>query len=538
MGAIDVKIKILLIGITLLIISGALIGNSKGTFVEKNSELNTVEVNIAMLCEDRMWEAMDLAFFKDMLIDYAWIVGDTEYVITVDLIMDKDILNGYLNINNHEMLIVAGGAIGDTEAFVRCKPNLENKRWKNNIANFIKDGGGYFSVCGGTALITDLDLDRKPKSGLEYAYEYSSIGVSCVKSHYTTCADPLFSQLFGLPPEYSKAVAYCLYTGWNYSDFNQRERGGLCQDIKINRSHPIFDDYLKDTRRIRWIGGPWLKVPDNPDREVSVLATHPEEEMSDNESTRMYVWEYTGGISGLIKGIFKSLKDLEHSWFSNPLYGGYTHAEDWTRTDKVMETDFSNKPALTAEIYPNSNKGRIVLSGPHTERNVWWGGYWEEVEDHDHNNLFNAFYHWKNITENPLEYEWTYNYWLNRRCITWAAKVPNDALPPVYGPSQICDFEDNVDSLDFTVFGNSKTADGVVSLELYYRHSNDNENWSDYILFGTDDDISDGISWEFHSPDGSGYYQFYSIRIVDYEGYIETERVPPGADAMVFVEVD
>ncbi len=36
-------------------------------------------------------------------------------------------------------------------------------------ANFIKNGGGYFSVCGGTCLITDLDY--KPKSFLEYEIE-------------------------------------------------------------------------------------------------------------------------------------------------------------------------------------------------------------------------------------------------------------------------------------------------------------------------------------------------------------------------------
>ena len=217
--------------------------------------------------------------------------------------------------------------------------------------------------------------------------------------------------------------------------------------------------------------------------------------------------------------------------------GMYTHAEDWEPTDKVLETDYSNQPAMTAEIYPNANKGRIVLCGPHIERNVWWGGYWKEVEDHDHNNLFEGFYHWKNITPNPLEYEWTYNFWLNRRCIMWSAKISDDDLPPVYGPSQVCDFEDDVDSEVFTVNGNSETADGIISLDLYYRHSDDDINWSEWILFGTDSDESDGWNWEFNSPNGIGYYQFYSIRHVEYEGYIETEKAPPAADAIVKVMV-
>lgn len=51
-------------------------------------------------------------------------------------------------------------------------------------------------------------------------------------------------------------------------------------------------------------------------------------------------------------------------------------------------------------------------------------------------------------------------------------------------------------------------------------------------------DSSDGWSWEFNasSVNRSGYYQFYSIRVVIYGDVIETEKVPPGPDAIVQVE--
>ena len=56
-------------------------------------------------------------------------------------------------------------------------------------------------------------------------------------------------------------------------------------------------------------------------------------------------------------------------------------------------------------------------------------------------------------------------------------------------------------------------------------------------LFTTDDDGSDILTWNFNATNvnGTGYYQFYSKRHVDYEGYIEIEKVPPGPDAIVRV---
>jgi hypothetical protein len=279
-------------------------------------------------------------------------------------------------------------------------------------------------------------------------------------------ANPLTCQIL-LPPDYPGEAAYTLYTGWNLSDFNANHRGGLCQDYKINTSHPIFDDYHESTRRIRWIGGPAFVIPENPDREVSVLANYPDERMCENESTRMNVWEYTGGIIGMIKGIFKAFKEKENLEFTSPFIGFYTHAEDWKCTDRIMQTDLASRPAMTAEIYPNENEGRIVLSGPHIERNVWWGGDYEEVEDHDHNNLFEGFYKWTDIDSNPFDLEWKYNYWVNRRCIAWVAKVPDDDLPPVYGPSQVCDFEDSVSSNIFSVEGCSEVAKGITFLQIF-----------------------------------------------------------------------
>jgi hypothetical protein len=187
---------------------------------------------------------------------------------------------------------------------------------------------------------------------------------------------------------------------------------------------------------------------------------------------------------------------------------------------------------MTAEVYPNEHQGRIVITSGHPSMNSWQGGHIEEVEDTDNNCVNDGLHYWVNITSDD---EFSYNYWIIRRSIAWSAKLPDNDLPPVYGPSQVCDFEQNMTSLTFTVKGNSVTTDGTMSLDLYYRHSDDNANWTEYTLYETDTDKSDGWSWEFSSPNGAGCYQFYSIRNVDYEGYIETEKVPPGPDAKIHV---
>ena len=142
------------------------------------------------------------------------------------------------------------------------------------------------------------------------------------------------------------------------------------------------------------------------------------------------------------------------------------------------------------------------------------------------------------IPENEtIKDEFSYNYWTLRRCIAWAAKVHDNDLPPVYGPSQVSDIYPYEQTSTFTVEGNVEKADGITSTELFYRHSADNESWTDWSSYEIDEDGSDGWSWEFDATmaQGLGFYQFYSIRHVIYEGTTEKETAPPGPDAIAKV---
>ncbi len=489
-------------------------------------------IKVAVLTGNRLMFSGHEKFLK-MFTNYKWVVGNIQYTLDVKQITDKDIFLGKLNIKNFDLIVVPGGGVGDGEALVRCFPTVKNFLWKNSFARFIKNGGGYFSVCGGTALITDLD--KKPISLLEYAYEKSGFGVTCVKSHYKTIGLPIFCQIGRLPPSYVGVGGYVFYSGWNASDENISQHSGVCFDCQINNDNPIFDDFLESFRRMAWEGGPSLTVPEDPDRSVTVLAYYPTEEMSENVSTKIHAWKYVGGIPGIIKGALKSIKNDYDSWVVGNLGDIFTFATDWEMTDEIIQSDFSDKPAMTAEIYPNENQARIILSAPHIESKIWWGGQIVEKNDTDDNNLWDGLHGWVNVTsKSGLEY----NYWINRRCVAWVSKiVPDNDLPPVYGPSQVSDIYPYIqNSSTFNILGNSEVTDGVESLDLYYRFSEDNlNNWIDWTLYETDIDGSNGWSWEFNSPNGTGYYQFYSIRHVEYCGSSETENVPPGPDATVRV---
>jgi|GEM_PF-2021257 len=73
---------------------------------------------------------------------------------------------------------------------------------------------------------------------------------------------------------------------------------------------------------------------------------------------------------------------------------------------------------------------------------------------------------------------------------------------------------------------------GVTDVELYYQSSIDNENWSEWKLFGIDNVAP--YEWSFTTPDGYGLYQFYSVT-TDVAGNVE--NAPEAADATCCVVI-
>ena len=474
-------------------------------------------------------------YFVFALENYSWQVGNKTYCFTPTLLNTNELLDNKLTVENYDVLVYPPGTehYKSSASFTKFKPKyLKEKRI---ITKFVEDGGGVFGTCGGSVILGGLE--NTPDTYLERGTNNALLHISAINTEIDM-GMPLLCELAGYEVErIGDSGAYYWYGGWNASDYDINFHSVVCLDVPVDKTHPIFNDNIKDTRRIRWIAGGALVLPENPDREIQVIASFPSEEISDNESTQIHYWKYTGGVLGLIKGLINRKQNYFYTSF-NPLLNMYCFAGDWEMTDTMVQTNFSNKPFFTTEIYPNENAARMARCSGHPEHNVWWGGHTEDVEDTEFNNQYEAFYKWHDIIpENEtVEDEFTYNYCILRRSVAWASKlVPDEDLPAMYGESEVRDFELESQSLNFNVTCNVETEDKPIELDLYYRHSIDKVNWSEYNLFGTDNDSSDGYGFEFNSPNGTGYYEFYSIRrVICVNGTIERE--PPGADSIAFVE--
>ena len=402
----------------------------------ENNKKNIIRV--AILAEEPIGWGSGKHYFPIILNDYTWNIKNISYRFSTRNIFDKDIVQGKLNITDFDVLLVPGGEVGDGESIMKGFTFLPKvRKWKNNISNFIKDGGGYIGICGGTALITDLKTEnKKPRTFLERQYDKSSLGVSCVSSYYKTFAFPIFYPFQKNHPEKIGAIAYVFsFAPGETVDGKRIHTGGVPLDFQISKNHPIFSNLDHDIERIRWWGGPALIVPEKPDRDVNILAKYPAKDLSENKSIKIHAWKYTGGIRGLLIGLFMASKFIkrEKESLKNLLNFTFYFAGDWKKSDKLIELNYSNKTCMTAEIFPNENKGRIFLCAAHPEYMIWWGGYIEEVDDSDFNCIANGFHKWRNIsqlsekTTNELSSTW----WIVRRIVAWAAKVPDNHLPPI-----------------------------------------------------------------------------------------------------------
>lgn len=468
--------------------------------------------------------------------DYSWMVGNKTYKFQPILLSTNSILDGKLTTDNFDVLLFEPDTANE-RVFITGFPMLpQNIKLKKYITEFVEQGGGFFGSCGSAEIAGDFQ--NKPNTFIEKLWKNSCLGISATRVNFNT-AIPILTQLVGRGSESVSLLAYIHYSGWNQSRYNINYYAGACLDVFVDCNNPIFDDYLNTKRKIRWIGGYPLLIPATVDRKIEIIARFPDEELSDNSSTSIHHWRYTGGLKGLTKALI--FGEGETHWFEN--LGSFTKtyilAEDWQK-EKIVETNLSNKPFMTMEIYPNDNDARIVLISGHPEYNVWWGGHIEETEDDNHNNLFESMYHWVDVTseDKTLENEFSYNYWIVRRSLAWTAKIPSSDLPPVYGTSEVRDITPYEQSKIFKILGNAQLSDGLISLDLFYRHSSDNISWGPWIEYMTDYDSSDGWSWEFTSPNGSGYYQFYSIRHLQNEYERAHETPPPGPDAIVQVRYD
>jgi len=94
---------------------------------------------------------------------------------------------------------------------------------------------------------------------------------------------------------------------------------------------------------------------------------------------------------------------------------------------------------------------------------------------------------------------------------------PPVKYPPTSNVRPILPFWNS--SLPVRVEAEASDVDGtVVAVRLCYRHSMDNLRWSDWRVYGEDNEAP--WSWEFSPPEKEGYYELYSIAVDD-DGLVE-----------------
>ena len=158
-------------------------------YSKSNTKIDNIKsktIRVAVLAEEPLGWGSGKHYFMAILDGYNWTIGNNSYRFSANYVYDKDILDGRLNVSNYDVLLVPGGGVGDGESIVKGFNSLKIvRKWKKNISNFIKDGGGYVGICGGAALMTGLKTgEKKLHTLIEKLYNKSSLKVSSVTSYY------------------------------------------------------------------------------------------------------------------------------------------------------------------------------------------------------------------------------------------------------------------------------------------------------------------------------------------------------------------
>lgn len=253
-------------------ISAKKIKNINTLLKKNNKNVSFKDIRVAILAEEPFFWGSRKYYHPIILDTYSWKVDDIIYRIQTHYVYDKDILKGKLNTSDFDVLLVPGGGVGNNQALMKGFSFLRHvKKFKKNIANFVKEGGGYIGICGGAALLTDLvrDAGEKPCSFVERQYNKSSFGISCVSSYFKHIAFPLFYPFQYAHPEKIGNSAYAFsFAPGETVDKKRVYTTGIPIDVILLKNNPIFSDYPHQTRRIRWWAGQALIIPENPDCDI------------------------------------------------------------------------------------------------------------------------------------------------------------------------------------------------------------------------------------------------------------------------------
>ena len=398
--------------------------------------------------DDRFLTNFATRNFECILDGYEWEVDGKRYLFRTKRIYDSDILMDKLN--KFDAMVV-----GATDDYLKialwrkvCPERYQ--RWKTNLTNFIKNGGGYAGHCGGANLI--CKLANKPETFCEKAIEESNLEIIETRV-YQKMDIPLIGQLIDHPPDALEGAAYPIYDGFGPNSLGM---GGVPIDFVIeDKSHPIFRGYRCSTVKIFWGGGPGLIAGND----AKVILKYPNDV---DKIQPLDVWEYVGTGRGevgkwvgLVRSIIGEFVGREDKRLILKLFRKFYHkrtlddflielymeteskgkleiiekimrglykAKDWVNLHRAFKIKRGGMAAMVEETHGD---GRVIISAPHTEDRVWDGGVIRSVDDVQGNCLWNGLMKWDNY---GIRY---FNDWILRREVAWISGLDENELPPI-----------------------------------------------------------------------------------------------------------
>ena len=309
-------------------------------------------------------------FFEDIiraLENYSWGVKNT-YRFCTKIIKIPEIIYGELD--NYDIFFAPGC---NTPWIVGHIPILKGL-WKKAIHDFLNQGKGYVGICGGAMAAS---LGYKEKKNNDWTLGIANVYLNCDRHEEMQYdfKEPFLQDLTGVP---------------------------LRIEIR-NKNHSILKGYPGEELNMIWHSGAGFLEGNRVDLE-QVDGWGVFSERLDEQNRRkgepmdvapLYFWKRDG---------------LKRKW----------EKEETIKTD-LSDQSIPQYAGLTTTFGQEEEKGRVCLFSPHPELSTWEGG---EVMEEPKG--LQMIYQWVNGKELP-----GHNWWLLRRAVAWAAKVPEHDLPPI-----------------------------------------------------------------------------------------------------------
>jgi len=230
-------------------------------------------------------------------------------------------------------------------------------RWRTEVKKFVEGGGGYVGICGG-ANLASMGFHEGLSANI-------FLDMSTLKIANVYVNDQQYEEW-----------QYLWKSNWKY---------GLPPiNIYINESgNPIMEGFYGTYRSIRYGGGPGMYpagIKNEKFGEIVPLAIYAEEPM---EVAPIHHWKWDG---------------------------------EWKMASNIT-TDIKGQYAAIATTYGD---GRVVLFGPHPEKNTFFGGDIEEFPVRKNTRFTWFIYNWSDGIPSDEDYNW----WMLQRSVAWSAHCP------------------------------------------------------------------------------------------------------------------